>query len=179
MIDKDSKLLSKDACDTLVKKTVPIQLVYKSETCSSGCYLFNPKTDVNLTSCPVCNSSRTKTSELKTVKIADKLAELLSCEDIREKLSYRHDNYSKNTVLSERNSSTKIYKDAFDGDRYAELVQNGCFDNKYDIALKIDIDGFRSKVSNTKMILVHCVVLNYDISEVNKIIFFLKKNPYL
>ena len=167
IIDKKSKLVSKESCDTLVKKTVPLQLVYKNETCASGCYLYDPKSDASLESCPICSKPRSQTNELKTIKIADKLAELLACEDIRERLSYRHENYPKDKVLSERQSESKVYQDAFDGERYAKLVEDGCFDNKYDIALKIDIDGFRSKVSSTKMIMIHCVILNYDISEVS------------
>lgn len=94
------------------------------------------------------------------------MSELLACDDLREKLTYRHDNYPKEYVLSERNNIDKIYKDAFDGERYARLVEEGHFDNKYDIALKIDIDGFRSKFSSTKLVMMHCVILNYDISEV-------------
>ena len=116
---------------------------------------------------------------MKTVKISDKLSELLACDDVRERLSYRHDNYPKEYVLSERNNSNKVYKDAFDGERYARLVEDGHFDNKYDIALKIDIDGFRSKFSSTKLVMIHCVILNYDISEVIYIKVNMKKKKLL
>lgn len=162
-------MLSREACDSLVKQTVPLQLVYKNEICgANGCYLYSSKKDAALDACPVCHSPRSLKNELKTVKIADKLSELLACEDIRERLSYRHENYPKNIVVSERHNPKKIYKDVFDGDRYAKFVEDGAFDNKFDIALKIDIDGFRSKFSSTKMIMIHCVVLNYDLSEVKK-----------
>ena len=65
------------------------------------------------------------------------------------------------------------------GERYARLVEDGHFDNKYDIALKIDIDGFRSKFSSTKLVMIHCVILNYDISEVIYIKVNMKKKKLL
>lgn len=165
---ENSKLLHREACDTLVKESVSLQLVNKNEICgTNGCYQYDPKRDVHLNSCPVCNGPRTTKNEMKTVKIADKLSELLACDDIRERLAYRHNNYPKDKVLSERNTNGKVYNDAFDGDRYAKLVEEGRFDNKFDLALKLDVDGFRSKYSSTKMIMIHCVVLNYDISEVS------------
>ena len=105
------------------------------------------------------------------------MAELLSCDDIREKLAYRHDNFPNSSVLEEVNSPDKVYRDAFDGERYAKPVGKGHFDNKYDIALKLDIDGFRSKYSNTRLIMFYCIILNYDITEV-RLIFMnsVKKN---
>ncbi|KAG2191180.1 hypothetical protein INT47_001391, partial [Mucor saturninus] len=82
--------------------------------------------------------------ELKTIDIAAKLSALLACDDP---------------------SQETVYKDAFDGELYAKFGKDGHFDNKYDIALKIDIDGFRSKFSRAKMTMINCVILNYDISE--------------
>jgi hypothetical protein len=130
--------------------------------------LYDFQKDASLTNCPVCGDPRNKTSTLKTVNITDKLAELLVCDETRERLAYRSDNFPKEQVLNQRYSSDKVYTDVFDGELYTKFVEQNLFDNKYDIALKIDIDGFKSKFSSTKLVMVHCVVLNYDISEVRK-----------
>ena len=161
--------MARETCDTLVKSKVPFELVNKHEICgTNGCYLYDSTEDVALISCPICDSPRSIKKELKTIKIAEKLAELLACDEVRERLAYRCENYPNSHVLRPDVSQKKVYKDAFDGELYAQFVKKGLFDNKYDIALKIDIDGFRSKFSNTKMTMIHCVVLNYDISEVSE-----------
>lgn len=128
--------------------------------------MYDNRRDTALVACPVCGASRSNTATLKTVNVADKLAELLTCDDVRERLAYRHNNYPKEKVLSQRCEKDKVFTDVFDGELYKNFVEKNLFDNKYDIALKIDIDGFKSKFSSTKLVMVHCVVLNYDISEV-------------
>lgn len=109
---------------------------------------------------------------MKTVNVTDKIAELLISDDHRERLAYRADTFPKDQVLQQRSSSEKVYTDAFDGELYANFVENNLFENKYDVALTLSIDGFHSKVSSTKLVMVHCVILNYDISEVNIFFFF-------
>lgn len=166
-IDKSSKLLGREACDKLIQRVVPMNLVNKHEICATnGCYLYDAIKDVDLISCPICDCSRNIKKELKTINIAAKLSELLACDDVRERLAYRFEQYPNSEILQP--SQETVYRDAFDGELYAKFVKDGHFDNKYDIALKIDIDGFRSKFSSTKMTMIHCVILNYDISEVSK-----------
>lgn len=141
--------------------------------------MYDAEKDVALTSCPVCNGPRSKKNVLKSVKITEKLSELLACDDIRERLEYRSDNYPNSQVIEQKNSGDKVYRDAFDGELYSKFVEKNLFENKHDIALKIDIDGFKSKFSSTKMIMVHCVILNYDISEVSKHLYFGLSTFYL
>ncbi|KAG2228943.1 hypothetical protein INT48_005321 [Thamnidium elegans] len=95
-IGKTSKILAREACDTLVKTKVPVDLVTSHEICgANGCYLYDIRKDISLTACPICGATRSKTSTLKTVNITDKIAELLICDDVRERLAYRADNFPK------------------------------------------------------------------------------------
>ncbi|CAM0137328.1 unnamed protein product, partial [Umbelopsis sp. WA50703] len=95
-IGKTSKILAREACDTLVKTKVPVDLVTSHEICgANGCYLYDIRKDIALTACPICGATKSKTSTLKTVNITDKIAELLICDDVRERLAYRADNFPK------------------------------------------------------------------------------------
>lgn len=161
-------MLAREACDKLVKSKVPLQLVRRHEICgSNGCYLYDELNDKNLDACPICHGSREIKKELTTVKIAEKIAELIACDSTRERLAYRSNKYPNNKILQQNTLQRKVYTDAFDGELFTDFVKRGYFDNQFDIALKIDIDGFQSKFSNTKMTMIHCVILNYDISEVS------------
>ncbi|GAA5804365.1 hypothetical protein HPULCUR_009853 [Helicostylum pulchrum] len=83
-----SKLLAREACDTLVKTKVPVNLVTAHNICgANGSYLYDARKDTALAACPVCGSSRNKTSALETINITDKIAELLICDDVRERLA--------------------------------------------------------------------------------------------
>lgn len=159
--------MNREACDALIKSRVPLQLVNRHNACPKGCYSFDTKKDALLTACPNCKTPKTEAKPWRVLRIADKFAELLACDDIREKLEYRYNNYPNEEVLKNRNNPNKVYQDVFDGDVYADLVEKGFMENKHDICIKIDIDGFKSKFSSMKMIIVHCVVLNYDIVEVS------------
>ncbi|KAG2191374.1 hypothetical protein INT47_008497, partial [Mucor saturninus] len=76
-IDKSSKLLGREACDKLIQRVVPMNLVNKHEICATnGCYLYDAIKDVDLISCPICDCSRNIKKDLKTINIAAKLSEL-------------------------------------------------------------------------------------------------------
>ncbi|KAL0582457.1 hypothetical protein ABG067_007666 [Albugo candida] len=109
-----------------------------------------------LTACPYCKSPKSEATPWRVLRMADKFAQLLACKDIRERLEYRHNNYPNDEVLKNRNKVDKVYNDIFDGDVYANVVQQGLMENKHDICIKIDIDGFKSKFSSLKMVIVHC-----------------------
>ncbi|CEP06854.1 hypothetical protein, partial, partial [Parasitella parasitica] len=75
-LDRNSKLLSKDVCNKLVKKVIPLKMTRTYDMCRASCYLFDSKHDANLQECPVCKARRRGCKLLKMVSIADKIAEM-------------------------------------------------------------------------------------------------------
>lgn len=143
------------------------------QACSKGCYLYDIVEDKALTACPKCGTTRNNAGVKiqKFRRVTEKISQMIVCDETREKLLYRHENYAPNSsaVTIDENHKDKVYRDIFDGRLYRRQCQLGNFNNELDIALKLDIDGFRSKTSNTHMIMIHVVVLNFDLSEVSRI----------
>lgn len=130
-------------------------------TCIRGCYLYSTKEDAALESCPSCNTPRSETKVWPVLDLASKFAELIASDDCREKLLYRHQNYPKEVVLQNSDSPKKVYNDIFDGEAYAELIRKREVDHPLDIYFNLNIDGFTSKTSSTRLTIIHVVVLNY------------------
>ena len=84
-------------------------------------------------------------------------------------MMYRHINYAPDSIAvnTDSNNPLKVYNDIFDSELYKKQCQLGKFDNPLDCAIKIDTDGFTSKYSNIHMTMIHVVVPNFDMSEVN------------
>lgn len=135
-------------------------------TCPKGCYVYSSKEDASLTSCPSCNTPKSENKMWPVLSIASKMAELIASEDSRERLLYRHQNFPKEEVLKNHSSSEKVYNDIFDSEGYANLIREKEEDRPLDVYFNLNIDGFRSKFSTTKLTIIHCVVLNYDPTEV-------------
>lgn len=173
-IDKSSRIYGQDTCDKLIRsKLSRNKIVNNHEMCPNGCYLYDIKDDVNTTVCPKCDLPRpTKEKTIQRYRrITEKLAQLIVNEETREELMYRHNNYSPTSqaVTIDENDKNKTYNDIFDGRLYKIQCEQGNFDNPLDIALKIDIDGFKSKYSNLHMTMIHVVILNFDLSNVSTI----------
>lgn len=148
-------------------------MINNHEVCSKGCYLYDINEDENLVACPKCGNER-RGAGVKIQKfrrVTAKIGEMIICDETREKLMYRHNNYAPTSpaVTIDQDHKDKVYNDIFDGELYRKQCALKKFDNKLDIALKLDIDGFRSKTSSTHMIMIHVVVLNFDISEVSEL----------
>lgn len=121
----------------------------------------------SFTACPTCKSPRQKNKTWPVLKLSSKFAELIASKDSRERLMYRYDNYPKDKVLAaNRSPVSKVYDDIFDSAAYAAVLKKRDVDNPLDIYFNLNIDGFQSKVSSTKLVIIHCVVLNYSPVEV-------------
>ena len=97
------------------------------------------------------------------VSIADKVAEMISSEEIRQNLIDRQKDVIENIT---RNNDT--YADIFDGEIFKNLYSSQAINtdqNIINIYLKIDVDGFTSSSSHSSMIMIHAVVLNLESSE--------------
>lgn len=97
------------------------------------------------------------------VSIADKVAEMMSSDEVRQKIIDCQKEVIENIT---RNNDT--YGDIFDGQIFKDLYNSQAINTDQDIIniyLKIDIDGFTSSSSHSSMIMIHAVVLNLDSSE--------------
>ena len=121
--------------------------------------MYNLKDNL-VDACPVCCESRATKKITKIISIADKMAEMLSSEEIRENLIERQ------SMAKISNNDT--YSDIYDGAIFKSLYGNQIIDNDENILniyLKLDVDGFTSSSSHSSMIMIHAVVLNLDSSE--------------
>ena len=133
------------------------------DTCPNKDFLYS-KTDAQLTQCPKCQEPRpTKGKSVRIINIADKVAELLVCDEFREGMQ----NYA--AIVKNQQQSTqdeKVYKDVFDGQIYQQLLKENTIDSdRFNIMLKLDIDGFTCSSSKTSMVMVNAVILSIDPSE--------------
>ncbi|CAO3623086.1 unnamed protein product [Mucor hiemalis] len=159
-----TKMLHRPAIDRILAEKVPLKLFNEHSTCPKGCYVYS-KDDNLLTSCPYCESPRSENRMWPVLNLGSKFAELIASEKTREKLLYRHENYPKEEVLANDLKGDKVYNDIFDSAGYANLLRKKEVDNPLDIYFNLNIDGFTSKVSSTKLTIIHCVVLNYSPTE--------------
>ena len=131
------------------------------DVCTNGCYLYSPGiTTVNM--CPVCEKPDTFTNTTKIVSVADKVAEILSCKEIKDDLINRQNE------VANTNGDSSVYNDFRDGQIYKDLYNNSIINNDPEVLnvfIKIDVDGFTCSSSRTSMIMIHAVVLNLDSSE--------------
>lgn len=160
-------MLHRSAIDRILEGKVPVQLFNKHSTCPNGCYVYSKK-DASLKSCPYCNSPRSENKLWPVLNLGTKFTELIASEETRKKLLYRHENYPKEEVLANDLRSDRVYNDIFDSAGYANLLRKKEVDNPLDIYFNLNIDGFTSKYSSTKLTIIHCVVLNYSPTEVSK-----------
>lgn len=160
-------MLHRPAIDRILAEKVPLKLFNEHSTCPKGCYVYS-KDDNLLTSCPYCESPRSENRMWPVLNLGSKFAELIASEKTREKLLYRHENYPKEEVLANDLKGDKVYNDIFDSAGYANLLRKKEVDNPLDIYFNLNIDGFSSKFSSTKLTIIHCVVLNYSPTEVRK-----------
>lgn len=135
-------------------------------TCVNGCYLYSTPQDEQLTACPRCGSHKSSNKQFPMLSLSSKLSELIAGSETSERLKYRYENYPRDTVLANARSTNKVYNDIFDSLAYAEVLRKREIDNPLDIYLNLNVDGFQSKVSRTKLTIIHCVVLNYCPTEV-------------
>lgn len=98
------------------------------------------------------------------MSIADKIAELLACDEFREGI----ESYTKirmNNQNDQHTPATKVFRDVFDGEIYESLVQNGVIDGNFNVVIKLDVDGFTCSSSQSSMTMVNAVILSLDPSE--------------
>ncbi|KAI8326294.1 hypothetical protein EDC96DRAFT_581706 [Choanephora cucurbitarum] len=148
-------LSTKATLNTIRQKVSNLSAFVIHQTCDNGCYLFDPVADRNTSACPVCGS--VNKGHVKICSLAKKVAYLLSSEEKRAALRYRHDNFG--TPKADDNTS---YDDIFDGDIYQECLKKGLFELPNTIALALNVDGFSSKCSKKSFVTVHAVILNYS-----------------
>ena len=87
------------------------------------------------------------------MSVGDQLSKLLSHEETRQKLRYRHD----------RKENPGIISDYFDCEDYKALKAANLFQSTEDIARVLFVDGFvNQKKSKQEMTIVHVLVLNFD-----------------
>jgi transcriptional regulator of met regulon len=125
--------------------------------------LYCSPEDDHLFNCPVCQGLKSSSKVTKIVSIADKVAEILSSEEIRNNLIERHAEVVENVK-----NNTEVYGDIFDGQIFKDLYNSQAINTDpsiLNIYLKIDVDGFTSSSSHSSMIMIHAVVLNLDSSE--------------
>lgn len=142
-------------------------MFHEYDTCIKGCYLYG-KDDTALTACPSCNAPRSETKVFPVLSLASKFAELIASDDCRERLLYRHENYPRETVISNCDLPNKVYNDIFDGEVYADIIRKKEEDRPLDIYFTLSIDGFTSKSSSARLTIIHCIVSNFHPSEVCK-----------
>ncbi|KAI9243536.1 hypothetical protein EDC94DRAFT_700008 [Helicostylum pulchrum] len=94
-----SKLLSHEACTSLVKNVIPLPMTRSYDVCHNGCYLYSQEDD-QLLSCPTCNSLRSSAKSTKMVSIADKVAEMMSSDEICTTCNLSNRYTSKNDFSS-------------------------------------------------------------------------------
>lgn len=159
-IEYEPKILSADRVQTLLKEKTGVK-AHEYDVCPSGCKLF--KLTGNEQKCPHCNQERFKVGRsgealvpsctMKMMSIGDQLAKLLSNDDHREKLHFRH----------KRVDLPGYITDYFDGENYKALKAANMFNSPDDIAIVLYVDGFvTQKKSKQGLVIVHVLVLNYD-----------------
>lgn len=140
---------------TCLRNLVP-KMTVKREMCANGCYLFDPITDANVVKCPKYFKPRSG-KQLKMVSIGQKLAHLLSNEEVREAMKYG----CRNSTSTGSDGFETVYNDIHDGKTYKEQ-KNGHLKNKFDIGVVINVDGFTSNVSSESMHIINCIIMNFD-----------------
>ena len=146
-----------------MKKAIPLPLIRSYNTCTCGRYLY---LDASLTSCPECQAERATSvsrSPVRVISIADKIAELLICDEFREGM---RDYAEIVRDYQQQESGRAVYRDVFDGEIYQKLLNDGVFDQSImNIILKLDVDGFTCSSSKESMVMVNAVILSLDPSE--------------
>ncbi|KAL9539149.1 hypothetical protein MBANPS3_010440 [Mucor bainieri] len=137
--------------------------------CSNGCTLY---VGDEYQYHPVCNLSRLEDTPNMTriLSIEDKVAEILSTEDLRKELISQHHELIDRLESENVSNTSDSYNDIYDEELFRKLYSNGCFNkdkNIVNIYLKIDVDGFTLKSSRKSMVLMHAVVLNMDSADRN------------
>ena len=140
---------------TCLRNLAP-KMTIKCEMCANGCYLFDPIADASVVKCPECSKPRSE-KQLKMVSIGQKLAHLLSNEEVREAMEYG----CSNSTSTGSDGSETVYNDIHDGKSYKEQ-KNGHLKNKFDIGVVINVDGFTSNVSSESMHIINCIIMNFD-----------------
>ncbi|KAG2193041.1 hypothetical protein INT47_009291 [Mucor saturninus] len=144
---------------TLLKEKTSIK-AHEYDICSNVCQLFDITKDEKI--CSVCKADRYKSEvqgsplvpeqTMKMMSVGDQLSKLLSHEETREKLRYRHD----------RKATPGIISDYFDGEDYKALKNANLFQSPDDIAIALFVDGFvNQKKSRQEMTIVHVLVMNF------------------
>lgn len=134
---------------------------HEYDICTNTCMLFD--ISKNETKCSICGDERYVSDEgdsslvpvetMKMMSVGDQLSHMLSNDDTRKMLQYRHDREEVPGTIS----------DYFDGEDYKALKAKGMFESSDDIALALFVDGFvNQKKSQQEMIIMHVLVLNFD-----------------
>lgn len=148
-----AKLTDLRTCLRLIKEKTDINFTMNFDVCPKGCYLYDDTDDQFMTECPTCKAPRSSKSVVKMVRIEDKIAAMLSCKDVRDMIAdYRINEFD--------NSDDINYRDFFSGDVYKHMKSGGCFQNKHDVAISLQVDGFSAKNSSEKLIFVQAVILS-------------------
>lgn len=152
-----------------MKRAIPLPLVRTYEACSNNDYLFL-NGDMSLDKCPKCQATRnassreTKQRTVKMMSIADKMAELLACDDFREGMEV-YSSTVKNNNRIQQTEGVKVFRDVFDGQIYQDLIKDGKIDSNFNVVIKLDVDGFTCASSRSSMTMVNAVILSLDPSE--------------
>ncbi|KAG2192986.1 hypothetical protein INT47_010368 [Mucor saturninus] len=134
---------------------------HEYDICKNVCQLFDITKDEKV--CSVCKENRYESEfpgsalipyqTMKMMSVGNQLSKLLSHEETRQKLRYRHD----------RQENPGIISDYFDGEDYKALKAANLFQSPEDIALVLFVDGFvNQKKSKQEMTIVHVLILNFD-----------------
>ncbi|OBZ80624.1 hypothetical protein A0J61_11327 [Choanephora cucurbitarum] len=114
------KVSSLSSTIALIKRVISFSPVVEHETCKKGCYLYDLDEDKEVTHCLVCKEARnfTKPTYIKHVSIAKKIAQLLSVDQKREELVYRHRAFEE-----ERLQDNSDLFDIYSGGVYEQMKQ--------------------------------------------------------
>lgn len=152
-----------------MQKAIPLPLVRSYTTCINNDYLYLAS-DASLSECPKCKSPRatttseTKSTPVRVISVADKIAELLICDEFRDGMQ-EYASTVKN-FSAQQAHGRKTYRDVFDGEIYQNLIKSGTIDDtNFNIILKLDVDGFTCSSSKDSMVMVNAVILSLDPSE--------------
>ncbi|KAI7894495.1 uncharacterized protein EV154DRAFT_560448 [Mucor mucedo] len=130
---------------------------HEYDNCKNVCQLFDITQDEKV--CSVCKESRYESEvpgsvlipvqTIKMMSVGDQLSKLLSHEETRQKLRYRHD----------RKENPGNISDYFDGEDYKALKAADLFQSPEDIALVLFVDGVvNQSKSKQEMTIVHYMV---------------------
>ena len=133
--------------------------IVEHETCKKGCYLYDVDEDKEMLHCPVCKEERNlrKPTYIKYVSVAKKIAQLLSVDQKREELMYRHRAFEE-----ERLQDNSDLFDIYCGGVYEQMKQERMFTLPLDQGVLLAVDGFTSKKSSKSMMIIHVILLNYE-----------------